>query len=79
VNVGIYEYLGQSLNIPENSQLSHFFNVLSQLMPEAITKSDHKSAVCLGKKTDLKGIQFSSKFPQLFKMYAMVSKQLKLV
>lgn len=27
LNIGIHEYLGQSLTIPENSQLSHFFNV----------------------------------------------------
>lgn len=26
LNIGIHEYLGQSLNISENSQLSHFFN-----------------------------------------------------
>lgn len=27
LNIDIHEYLGQSLNIPENNQLSHFFNV----------------------------------------------------
>lgn len=31
-NFAIHEYLGQSLHTSENSQLSHFFNVLFQLI-----------------------------------------------
>lgn len=63
LNIGIHEYLGKSLNISENSQLSHFFNIFfSQLVPKVITKNDHKSAVCLGKRQTWKPCNFLQKF-----------------